>query len=902
MKKKILKLSCGLIYLRPRLTYIQFNCDMKKRYILFLFCLFSVSISGFGQATKVKKVVLQGFWWDYWNNNFPNAWANYLTELAPRLKSLGVDAVWIPPSVKNQSTGYVGYSPFDHYDLGDKYQKGGGSLSTRTRLGTKDELLRLIAVLHANGIEVIQDVVLNHTNSAGTNGGAGGQDPQTPFSMANESGYKNFRYVSYSTPLVNETSQDYWTRSGRWPKNYPNFYPNLNNNCTTGDICSNFFGPDMSYEASAYGRSSNIPTSGTVTVGTTSRAYFNPLQTSDHMRTNARNWFMWHKKQTGVDGFRWDAVKHFPVYVQQDLTYNAKYNLPTWSAGGESMFNVGEWIGGKGDLDNYVNAIKSGTDEHTGTFDFSLRGYGSSGGIYGMVLSGGSYNMQALPADQQDKRFMNYATRRVHRTVPFVNSHDTYRPNLDANGNFLKALGDASGWNTGSELGGNGQHIDPREPRLASAYAATFAVDGNPCVFFEDLFDVGTTGKRWSHLPTSTVDLPVREDIANIMRAHGKLSFKDGDYAVATAKTGTEAPFYSVGGAGDHLVVERIGRAFIGITDKYGAVADNSQDEEVWVSVGDASWIGKQLIDFSGAHGLSTSLVYPDRRVLIKTAPVGHTIPGAYGHGYSIWAPVPTGVTFNSIADLQQYLMTYSPARATSTVQEWEMANDLGDSHANSLRQGGSLPTNSTAERIVGRIYAQAGLPINLLVYPEVNSRSQTIMLYNTTNTIVSQKTGVSTNTAPLSHSFTPATTGWYSIRVKNATSKTAAMKVWVNVTYTAPSVVDTRSSPGNLREAIVSDESESDGFSMSREVFASVYPNPAAGDVTIEFSGVASDEVVSLEACDIRGKVIFRMEAQPAAITDAFNNEFRSLSRGLYLIKLSGTNLQQQLRLMKAE
>ncbi len=873
---------------------------MKKKLLLVLTWLLVLQSPSFAQSTRVKKTVLQGFWWDYWNSNFPNAWANYLTELAPRLKSLGVDAVWIPPSVKNQSTGYVGYSPFDHYDLGDKYQKGGGSLNTRTRLGTKDELLRLIAVLHANGIEVIQDIVLNHTNNAGTNGGTGGQDPQTPFSMANESGYKNFRYVSYATPLVNETQADYWTRSGRWPKNYPNFYPNLNNNCTAGDICTNFFGPDMSYEASAFGRSSNIPTSGSVSVGSTSRSYVNPLQTSDYMRNNARNWFTWHKKQTGVDGFRWDAVKHFPVFVQQDLTYNIKYNMPNWAKGGEAMLNIGEWIGNKTDIDNYVNAMKSGTEEHTGTFDFSLRGYSTSGGIYSMVLSGGSYNMQNLPNEQQDKRFMNYATQRVHRTVPFVNSHDTYRPNLDANGNFLKALGDASGWNTGSELGGNGQHIDPREPRLFAAYAAAFAVDGNPCVFFEDLFDIGTTGKRWSHLPTSTVDLPVREDIANIMRAHGKLGFKDGDYAVATAKTGTAAPFYSVGNAGDHLVVERIGRAFIGISDKYAAVADNSQDEEVWVSVGDASWIGKQLIDFSGAHGLSTSLVYPDGRVLIKTAPVGHSIPGAYGHGYSIWAPVPAGVTFNTIADLQQYLMTYSPARALSTVQEWEMANDLGDSHSNSLRQGGSLPTNSTAERIVGRIYAQAGTPINLLVYPEVNSRSQTIMLYNSSNTILSQKTGVSTNTAPLSHNFTPSATGWYSIRVKNATNKTATMKVWVNVTYTAPSVVDTRSNPGNLREAVDPDLSEAGSFSISKEIFASVYPNPSAGDVTFEFSGISSDEEVKLQVFDTRGKRLFVVNTEPALMADRFNPEFSALERGIYLIRISANGLNQQLRLMK--
>ncbi len=43
------------------------------------------------------KVVLQGFWWDYWNNNYNNGWSNYLSDLAPRLRDLGIDAVRVPP-------------------------------------------------------------------------------------------------------------------------------------------------------------------------------------------------------------------------------------------------------------------------------------------------------------------------------------------------------------------------------------------------------------------------------------------------------------------------------------------------------------------------------------------------------------------------------------------------------------------------------------------------------------------------------------------------------------------------------------------------------------------------------------------------------------------------------------
>src|SRR5438552_5579653 len=132
------------------------------------------------------KVVLQGFWWNYWNNNYPNDWATYLADLAPRLRALGIDAVWIPPTMKNQNaTGSVGYAPFDHYDLGDKFQGG----SVGTRFGTKDEYLRAVAIFHANGIDVIQDMVWNHLDDAGADNGAGGPDPAAPSNQ-----WKNLRY------------------------------------------------------------------------------------------------------------------------------------------------------------------------------------------------------------------------------------------------------------------------------------------------------------------------------------------------------------------------------------------------------------------------------------------------------------------------------------------------------------------------------------------------------------------------------------------------------------------------------------------------------------------------------------------------------------------------------------
>lgn len=783
-----------------------------KKISLQLFLLLAITLSSFtfgfkaqaqDKSTYVSKVVLQAFWWDYWNSNYRYNWCSYITDLAPRLKSLGYDAVWVPPFIKNGSGGSVGYSPFDPYDLGDKYQKGGGDgIRDSTRCGTKDDLLRMIAVLHANGIEVICDAVLNHHDGAGSNSNAGGIDNH-PLSLASNNGYKNFRYVSYKTPIIDDTKRgDYWSRSGRWSKNYTNFYPNANIGNNDGDIRAAYFGPDVDYETVAVpGQSSNIPTSGDTTINGITRPYHNPVQSADYMQNGVRDWMKWLKKQTAIDGYRFDAVKHFPFDVQSDVVRDAKYNLPSWASGGQDMFNIGEWVGGAGELDNYVYQVRLqdyANEEATGAFDFALRGYGTNGGLYSMVHGAGGFNMQFLQYDLQSKRWMDYGTKRVYRSTPFVNSHDTYRPLLNEAtpgqiGNFLKPLGDNSGWNTGQELGGNGQHIDPRQPRLFAAYAAAIAFNGSPMVYFEDLFDIGTTGKRWSHMPQSETDLPVRKDIENLVLAHQKLQFKWGDQFFPTNYVGGTAPFYLSGSAGDHFVIERRGRAIIGVTDAFSSTTTNANDQQVWVNVADASWIGKALYDYSGAHGVTTSVVQPDGRVLIKTAPAGHNIAGARGHGYSIWAPAPPAVTFTTVQDIYNYLASYTPPRNPTTTQEWEMADDLGDSHCLGSGQGGALPTNASNERIAGRVFAKGGTLVSVVVTPEVNGRNLTFTLYDNNGLAVATVSGVAGTATPLTVSYTPSADGWLVAKVRNTNNVTAGQKCWVRLTYQAPAVVDTK-------------------------------------------------------------------------------------------------------------
>jgi alpha-amylase len=758
-----------------------------QRFLLFLALLLCSPALAQAQNTRIKKVVFQGFWWDYKNDSFPNGWANYMTELAPRLKTMGVDAVWVPPTVKNQDFGEkgVGYAPYDNYDLGDKFQKNDAT----TRIGTKDDLLRMVAVLHANGIEVIQDIVPNHVIGAGSDTGGGGQDPAAPTANCTDK-WKNFRYACFETPATDQSAAEYLSRKGRFPKNHQNFHPNPGNNCGAGlcdpdadPICWQGFGPDVSYANGAHGLSSN--------------ATYNPDQTTyspynnggigtnnGYMRKHTREWLIWYKKQMGYDGVRIDAVKHFESAASEDFLFNLQQSAG-FANGTDSMFAVGEWVGDKTALDAWMNAVMN----RSGTFDFGLRAFDASGGLRGMIYGNGGFDLGALPGAQQGTRYIDYAINggtRVHRTVPFINNHDTYRPQVSANGNI-------TGWNTGDELS---PHVDIREPRLAAAYAIMCAMDGNPQVFFEDLLNVANTGKRFKHLPANTTDLPANQDIVNIMQAHGALDFKSGNYRVPS----NECSFYNVktnsNNNDDYSVTERSGKAIIGATDAWGAAGTN-EEQEAWIDTDFP--VGTVLMDYSGGIATTTTVLGPDpscpgsgcpppcrNRVNIKTKNVGwpsftysttYDNHGAYYHGYSIWAPL--GINLASYTN-----------PAIPTVQEWEMENDLGDSHCSSLGQGGRTPDNSPNQRVVGKIFVKNGTTVNYTVTLGTPGTSLTFELYDLNGIRLHTVSG---STASLTGSFTNGSTRWITMKVRNTTANTTGQKCWVKMTYTAPASVVTK-------------------------------------------------------------------------------------------------------------
>ena len=288
--------------------------------------------------------------------------------------------------------------------------------------------------------------------------------------------------------------------------------------------------------------------------------------------------------------------------------------------------------------------------------------------------------------------------------------------------------------------------------------------------------------------------------------------------------------------------------------------------------------------------------MYADGRVLIKTAPVGHNIAGARGHGYSVWAPIPSGVTFSTVNDMYVYLYSYAPSRNTSTTQEWEMADDLGDSNGNSLQQGGKLPANSTAQRTVGRIYAAAGQTVTYKLFPEINGTSQNISVYNTSGIIVSQVTGTSSNSAALTGSYTPASDGWLTLKVKHANATTAAQKVWVNITYTAPTNVNTRTSPGNLRTLNFASENEV----TQTQSAVSIFPNPTNSKVYFAFQDLNENEKITLKLYDLQGRQLINETSDKSDVENIFNSKFELLNNGVYFIQIESSLVNEKIKLVK--
>lgn len=95
-------------------------------------------------------------------------WWDHLASQAPEFRRCGFSAVLLPPVSKTASGAAPdadGYGLYDNYDIGSKNQV----YNIPTRFGDHERLRRMIAIMHACGMDVYADVVM-HQYDGGNNG------------------------------------------------------------------------------------------------------------------------------------------------------------------------------------------------------------------------------------------------------------------------------------------------------------------------------------------------------------------------------------------------------------------------------------------------------------------------------------------------------------------------------------------------------------------------------------------------------------------------------------------------------------------------------------------------------------------------------------------------------------
>lgn len=146
-----------------------------------------------------------------------------LIDKIPHLLDLGINAVELMPIFEFNECEYAKYHPFMQYPL---YNFWGYStvnyFSPMQRYGTIDDFKMMVRELHRNGIEVILDVVYNHTgegNSKGPTFSWKGIDNASYYHLDSEGDYRNFtgcgNTLNCEIPVVQNMILDslrYWVK------------------------------------------------------------------------------------------------------------------------------------------------------------------------------------------------------------------------------------------------------------------------------------------------------------------------------------------------------------------------------------------------------------------------------------------------------------------------------------------------------------------------------------------------------------------------------------------------------------------------------------------------------------------------------------------------------------------
>lgn len=263
-----------------------------------------------------NQTMFQFFHWFYPLES--SLWPHAAAE-AEHLSELGISAVWLPSACKgNGGRESMGYDIYDLFDLGEFDQKG----TVNTRFGSKEEYIEAIRRFHDYGIQVYADIVVNHK--------AGGDDLE-----------------EITVHKVNPENRNEVISDPYQIKAYTKFFfPGRKDQYSAFKWDFHCFsGVDWDAQREEQGVFKILNEYGAdweKLLGD-EKGNFDYLMFADTefrnpaVREELIRWGLWYVQQTGVDGFRLDAVKHIsPSFLREWLTIlREKTN--------KELFAVGEY-------------------------------------------------------------------------------------------------------------------------------------------------------------------------------------------------------------------------------------------------------------------------------------------------------------------------------------------------------------------------------------------------------------------------------------------------------------------------------------------------------------------------------------------------------------------------------
>jgi alpha-amylase len=402
-------------------------------------------------ASAQNGVMMQYFHW--YNSSSDNLWQK-VADQADELADAGITALWLPPATKGQNGTDTGYGVYDLYDLGEFNQKG----SVRTKYGTRSEYLTAIQTAQAEGLLVYGDLVLNHKGGADATEWVESVRVQTANRNQEVGGNVWIQsWTDFQFPGRGNTHSSF-----KWHWYHFDGVDWAQNLQESGTIYK-FRGTGKAWDTEVDNEFGNYD-----------YLMFADLDLShSDVRTELKNWGVWYANTTGVDGFRFDAVKHvqfdfFPEFLSHVRTTTGK---PLWSVGEYWSYEVSR-------LHNFLTK----TNGTLSLFDAPLHL-----NFYNASRGGGNYDMRTLMNDTLMKDQPALA-------VTLVENHDT-QP--------LQALESP---------------VESWFKPLAYAFILLRS-EGYPSVFYADYYgatytDKGTTVTLPSHKTTIDKLLAARRDFA----------------------------------------------------------------------------------------------------------------------------------------------------------------------------------------------------------------------------------------------------------------------------------------------------------------------------------------------------------------------------------------------------